>query len=61
MTIDLNHSSNKKRCGCNSCKPNRAWAHWQENSNSEVASRPISYAELVKRTGVQFLPGVVPR
>jgi endonuclease G len=40
---------------------NQAWAHWQENSNSEVASKPISYAELVKRTGVQFLPGVVPR
>ena len=40
---------------------NQAWAHWQENSNTVVASKPISYAELVKRTGVQFLPGVVPR
>ena len=40
---------------------NQAWAHWQENSSSEVSSRPISYAELVKRTGIQFLPTVVPK
>ena len=39
---------------------NQAWAQWQENSNSEVASRPISYAELAKRTGIQFLPTVAP-
>lgn len=39
---------------------NRAWAHWQENSNATRASRPISYAELVKRTGIEFLPGVRP-
>jgi endonuclease G len=37
---------------------NRAWAHWSENSNATVASKPISYAELMKRTGVEFLPGV---
>ena len=39
---------------------NRAWAHWHLNDDATRASRPISYAELVKRTGVNFLPGVVP-
>jgi endonuclease G len=39
---------------------NRAWAYWQENANSTRGSRPISYAELVLRTGVNFLPGVTP-
>ena len=38
----------------------RAWAHWQANADSTKAGPPISYAELVKRTGVEFLP-VVPR
>ena len=33
----------------------RAWAHWQENADSTKAGPPISYAELVKRTGVRFL------
>ena len=36
----------------------RAWAHWIANSDEAHASRPISYAELVSRTGIQFLPGV---
>lgn len=36
---------------------NRAWAHWQENQEGERVGRPISYQELVKRTGVEFLPG----
>ena len=35
---------------------NRAWAHWQENREGERVGRPISYQELVKRTGVEFLP-----
>ena len=35
---------------------NRAWAHWQENKEGERVGRPISYQELVKRTGVEFLP-----
>ena len=39
---------------------NRAWAYWQENSDATRASRPISYAELAKRTGIEFLPGVSP-
>lgn len=34
----------------------RAWAYWAENTNTAVASAPISYAELVKRTGINFLP-----
>lgn len=34
----------------------QAWAHWQANRDDERASRPISYAELVRRTGVQWLP-----
>jgi len=39
---------------------NRAWAHWHENSNTTRASKPINYAELVKRTGIEFLPGAHP-
>lgn len=33
----------------------RAWAHWQANREGERVSRPISYAELVQRTGIDFL------
>lgn len=33
-----------------------AWAHWQENADSTKASAPISHGELVKRTGISFLP-----
>ena len=36
----------------------RAWAHWHLNDNATRGSKPISYAELVRRTGVEFLPGV---
>ena len=39
---------------------NRAWAHWHLNDDATRGSRPISYGELVKRTGVNFLPGVTP-
>lgn len=39
---------------------NKAWAHWQENDKATRGARPISYAELVKRTGVEFLPGLKP-
>lgn len=35
----------------------RAWAHWHLNDNATRGSRPISYAELVRRTGIEFLPG----
>lgn len=40
--------------------PNRAWAFWLENSDTTRSARPISYAELVRRTGVEFLPGARP-
>ena len=33
----------------------RAWAHWQANREGERVSQPISYAELVQRTGIKFL------
>lgn len=35
---------------------NKAWVHWQENREGETVGRPISYQELVKLTGVEFLP-----
>ena len=35
----------------------RAWAHWQANRAGERASRPITYKELVSRTGIEFLKG----
>lgn len=37
---------------------NRAWAHWLENTDAARVGPPISYAELVRRTGVEWLPGV---
>lgn len=39
---------------------NRAWAHWVENTNDARPGKPISYAELVRRTGIEFLPGISP-
>lgn len=39
----------------------RAWAHWQENRHGETVSRPISYQELVNKTGMEFLPSVTKR
>jgi endonuclease G len=39
----------------------RAWAHWLENTDWAKVSRPISYEELVQRTGIEFLPGVQPK
>lgn len=36
----------------------RSWAYWIENTNTARAERPITYQELVKRTGIEFLPGV---
>ena len=33
----------------------RAWAYWQANRAGERVSRPISYEELSKRTGIGFL------
>lgn len=36
----------------------RAWAHWQANRDDEVASRPITYGELVQRTGVRWIEDI---
>jgi len=36
----------------------RAWAHWIENTDEARATKPISYQELVRRTGIEFLPSV---
>lgn len=36
--------------------PGCACAHWIENNDDARAGRPISYAELVRRTGIEFLP-----
>ena len=40
---------------------NHAWAHWLENTDDARAGRPISYEELVRRTGIEFLSGAKPR
>ena len=37
---------------------NRSWAYWHENSNGTTATSPISYHELVEKTGINFLPNV---
>jgi endonuclease G len=39
---------------------NTAWVFWHENDDATRGSKPISYADLVKRTGIDFLPGVHP-
>lgn len=38
---------------------NRTWAHWYLNDDTVKGSKPISYAELVQRTGINFLPVAV--
>lgn len=40
---------------------NRAWAYWHLNDDATQGSKPISYAELVQRTGIEFLPGLKPQ
>ena len=36
----------------------RAWAHWLENTDDARPGKPISYAELVQRTGIDFITGL---
>lgn len=36
----------------------KAWAHWQANDDAARVTKPISYQELVQRTGIEFLPAV---
>lgn len=33
-----------------------SWAHWQPNEPRRKVSAPISYEELVRRTGIEFVP-----
>lgn len=40
---------------------NRAWAYWIENRDDARGSKPISYEELVRRTGIELLPGTHPK
>ena len=35
---------------------NRIWVHWLDNTDDARVGKPISYEELVRRTGIQFLP-----
>lgn len=35
----------------------KAWVYWIENSDEARMQPPISYQELVSRTGIEFLPG----
>lgn len=35
---------------------NRSWAHWLDNRDDATVGQPISYEELVHRTGIRFLP-----
>lgn len=39
---------------------NKAWVHWHLNDDATRGSKPISYTELVIRTGIDFLPGINP-
>jgi endonuclease G len=34
----------------------RSWAHWIENTNAAKAGPPITHEELMKRTGIRFIP-----
>lgn len=34
----------------------RAWAHWLDNRDDARVGKPISYDELARRTGINFLP-----
>lgn len=37
----------------------QAWAYWVDNTDDARMSSPITYQELVRRTGIEFLPGGV--
>lgn len=34
----------------------KSWAHWQPNAARRQVAAPISYEELVRRTGIEFVP-----
>jgi endonuclease G len=35
---------------------NRSWVNWLDNADEARVAAPISYEELVRRTGIEFLP-----
>jgi len=35
----------------------RAWAHWLVNDEGVKVKKPIAYNELMRRTGIRFIPG----
>lgn len=35
----------------------RAWAHWLVNDEGVKVEKPIAYNELMRRTGIRFIPG----
>lgn len=35
-----------------------AWAHWLDNTDKARIGKPISYNELVRRTGIKFIPSL---
>lgn len=39
---------------------NRAWAHWVENRDDAQPGKLMSYQELRRQTGIEFLPGIDP-
>lgn len=36
----------------------RSWAHWLDNTDEARVGKPISYEELVQRTGIEFIPKI---
>ncbi|MGV8892296.1 MAG: DNA/RNA non-specific endonuclease [Burkholderiaceae bacterium] len=36
----------------------RSWAHWLDNTDEARVGKPISYDELVRRTGINFMPAL---
>lgn len=37
----------------------RAWGYWHTNSDDARVGKPISYEELARRTGIDFIPGAI--
>ncbi|MFC6519318.1 hypothetical protein ACFQAT_05495 [Undibacterium arcticum] len=36
----------------------RTWAHWLDNADEARVGKPISYDELVRRTGMDSIPAL---
>lgn len=37
----------------------RAWAYWHTNADDAHVEKPISYEDLARRTGINFIPGAI--